>query len=117
MASTRLTACAVTAAERGHEVALFESDSDIGGAGDNNPQGIEPAYQVLGARFSVFDADQAWEVYVSGENLTDQGYCTIRFSQVLNGPLGLNNPTTGGTVQRCVLGSPREIRVGAKIRF
>lgn len=95
----------------------FQSASDIGGAGDNNPQGVEPAYQVLGARFSVFDTDQAWEVYVSGENLTDQGYCTVRFSQVLNGPLGLNNPTTGGTVQRCILGSPREIRVGAKVRF
>lgn len=95
----------------------FQSESDVGGAGDGNPQGLEPGYGVLGARVAVFDPDHKWELYATGENITETGYCTIRFSQVLNGPLGLNDPVTGGTVQRCVLGEPRQFRVGAKFKF
>lgn len=95
----------------------FQSESEVGGAGDGNPQGRQPAYQVLGGRFAVTGPDDAWELYLTGENITETGYCTIRFSQVLNGPLGLNDPVTGGTVQRCVLGEPQQFRVGAKIRF
>lgn len=95
----------------------FQSESDISGAGDNNPQALEPAYQVLGGRISLYDIDEDWEVFVSGSNITDTRFCTIRFSQVLNGPLGVSDTMNGGSIQRCVLGQPREIRVGAKVRF
>lgn len=95
----------------------FISDIDLGGAGDANPQGIQQGYALLGARLSVYGPSERWEVAVSGENLTDKGYCTLKYSQTLNGPLGLNNAATGGTVQRCVLGEPRVVRVSAKVRF
>lgn len=95
----------------------FQSESDVGGAGDGNPQGIEPGYSLLGARLTVFGPDRRWEVYVTGENLTDTGFCTIRFGQVLGPALGLNDPVTGGTVQRCVLGEPLQARTGFRVLF
>ena len=95
----------------------FISDIDVGGAGDANPQAVQQGYALLGTRLSIFEPAERWELALSGENLTNKGYCTLKYSQTLNGPLGLNNPVTGGTVQRCVLGEPRVLRVSAKIRF
>jgi iron complex outermembrane receptor protein len=95
----------------------FQSASDIGTAGDGNPQTVQAAYGLLGARLSIFSTDDKWEAYVGGENLTDKGYCTIITSQPLNGPLGVNDPATGGTLQRCVVGDPMTVRAGFKLRF
>ena len=93
----------------------FVSDTDVGSAGDGNPQGNQPGYALLGARLSLFGPDDRWELAVSGENLTDRGYCTLKYAQTLGGPLGLNS--AGATVQRCVLGEPRLLRASAKLRF
>lgn len=108
----------------GHNLAVglntrlsFVSDIDVGSAGDHNPQGIQPGYALLGARLSLYGRDDRWEVALSGENLTEKGYCTLRYSQTFGGPLGLNDVVSGGTVQRCVLGEPRVVRVSGKIRI
>ena len=95
----------------------FISDIDVGGGGDHNPQGIQPGYALLGARISIAQADQRWELAVSGENLTDKGYCTLKYGQTLGGLLGLNDSVTGGTVQRCVMGEPRTVRATLSFRF
>jgi iron complex outermembrane receptor protein len=95
----------------------FTSDVNVGGGGDGNPQGLEPGYALLGGRIAMISADDKWEVALSGENLTNHGYCTLRFNQTLNGLLGVNDPLTGGTMQRCVLAEPRSVKVSAKVRF
>lgn len=95
----------------------FISDIDVGGAGDNNPQGYQSGYALLGGRLSLYGPQDRWELAVSGENLTKQGYCTLKYAQTFGAALGGNNAATGGTVQRCVLGDPRVIRVTGKIRF
>jgi iron complex outermembrane receptor protein len=95
----------------------FTSDIDVGGGGDANPQGIQDGYSLLGARVTLFSPSDRLEFAVAGENLTDQGYCTLKYSQTLAAGLGLNDPATGGTVQRCVLGEPRTVRFSAKLRF
>lgn len=94
-----------------------QSDSDVGSSGDGNPQGIQAGYALLSARASLYVFDGGWEVYVSGQNLTDERYCTTIGIQALNGPLGLNDPVTGGAVQRCVLGAPRTLQVGTRLKF
>ncbi|KKI21972.1 hypothetical protein XM50_01385 [Sphingomonas sp. Ag1] len=95
----------------------FNSDIDVGGGGDANPQGIQDGYALLGARVTLFSPSDRLEFAVAGENLTDKGYCTLKYSQTLAAGLGLNNAATGGTVQRCVLGEPRTVRFSAKFRF
>lgn len=95
----------------------FVSDIDVGAGGDGNPQGIQPGYALLGARLTLYAPSDRVEIALSGENLTDKGYCTVKFSQTLARGLGLNDATTGGTVQRCVLGEPRVFRLSGKVRF
>jgi iron complex outermembrane receptor protein len=93
----------------------FQSKVNYGS--DNSRQADEPGYVLLGARVGVSDPDRGWEVYASGENLTDTNYCSLRAAHTFNGPLGLNDPVTGGTVMRCYLGEPTNVRVGARIDF
>lgn len=95
----------------------FMSDSDVGGAADNNPQGIQPAYALLGGRISLYGPDDRWQLAVSGENLANKKYCTGIYSQTFGPLLGLNDPVTGGSVQRCILGEPRTLRVSASVKF
>lgn len=94
----------------------FQSDSDVGTNGDNNPQGIQSGYALLGARFAILDANERWELYLAGDNLTDKRYCNLIFPHPFNGPLGLTDPDTGGAVQRCTLAEPRTIRIGVKVK-
>lgn len=93
----------------------FNSDIDVGIAGDGNPQGIQPGYALLGARFAVTLPGERLELALSGENLTKQGYCVTKYGMTLAGGLGLNS--NGSTVMRCVLGEPRTFRASATLRF
>ena len=95
----------------------FQSLSDVGGAGDGNPQGFEPAYGVLSARLAIGAENDRWEVFVAGDNINDKRYCAVRFSQVLGAALGVVDAGQGQTVQRCVLADPRVVRIGAKFRI
>ncbi len=87
---------------------------------DNNPQGFEPSYALLSARYVLqFGTDRRYSVAVFGENLTDQGYCRGRFYQPFNTNLGLNQPLAvgGGTVTRCNVNAPRTFGVQFKASF
>ncbi len=95
----------------------YTTDSDVGGGGDNNPQGIQEAYALVGATVTLYGQDDGWQVSLSGENLLDEDYCTGMYGQTFGGPLGLRNTTTGEITQRCLLGTPQSIRLGAKYRF
>lgn len=95
----------------------FTSDVDVGGGSDGNPQGIQNGYALLGARIALISPDDRFELALSGQNLTDRRYCTLRYSQTLGNALGLSDPETGGAIQRCALGDPRTVQLSAKINF
>lgn len=96
--------------------ASFTSEIDVG-SGDANPQGFQSGYTLVGARISLFSPSERWEFAVSGENLTDKRYCNGKYPQTFAGLLGVTDRSTGGAVQRCVLGEPRSIRATAKFKF
>lgn len=93
----------------------FTSDIDVGIAGDGNPQGIQPGYGLLGTRIAVRLPDNRWEFSLSGENLTERGYCVTKYGMTLAAGLGL--ASNGSTVMRCVLGEPRTVRAAVTLRF
>jgi iron complex outermembrane receptor protein len=93
----------------------FNSDIDVGIAGDGNPQGVQSEYALLGGRLSFTLPDDRWELALLGENLTDKGYCVTQYGMTLAAGLGL--AAGGQTVMRCVLGEPRTIRGSVSLRF
>jgi len=93
----------------------FTSAQYVGAEVDNNPQGVQPGFAQLGARIAVFGADRAWEFAVTGENLTDKGYCIAKFSQP--GGVALGVAAAGSNVERCILGQPRTVRGSITFRF
>ncbi|MFC6198473.1 TonB-dependent receptor [Ponticaulis profundi] len=95
----------------------YTSDNDVGGGGDNNPQSIQEAFALVGATVTLYGRDDTWQVSLSGENLLDEDYCTGMYGQTFGGPLGLQNPETGGITQRCLLGQPQTFRISTKYRF
>lgn len=95
----------------------FFSENDVGGGGDNNPQGIQEGYALVGARLAMSTPDDRWEFALLGDNLTQRNYCVYKYSNSFAGPLGLTDPVTGGAVQRCGVGEPRTVRAAVKVRF
>lgn len=93
----------------------FNSDIDVGIAGDGNPQGVQPGYALLGARLAIGATDERWEAALSVENITDKGYCVTKYGQVLSA--GLRQQSNGTGTLRCVLGEPRTARASVKFRF
>lgn len=93
----------------------FNSDIDVGIAGDGNPQGVQPGYALLGSRLAISGPGDIWEAAISVENITDKGYCVSKFGQVQGAALGLT--ANGSGVLRCVLGEPRTARASVKFRF
>lgn len=94
----------------------FTSRAYVGGEADNNPQGDQPAYNLLSARLAVYPVSKDWQIAVLGENLTDEGYCVAKFTQPSSAGFGLNDGA-GGAVQRCILGAPRTVRLQASFRY
>jgi iron complex outermembrane receptor protein len=98
----------------------YVDEQNINGIIDNNPQGFEPSYALLSARYALqFGADRRYTVAFFGENLTDEGFCRGRFYQPFNTNLGLNQPLAvgGGTVTRCIVNQPRTLGVQFKVNF
>ena len=96
----------------------YQDEVSLNTQNDGNPQGIEPSYTLLSARFSLmFGADRNYTLSVFGDNLTDEGYCTARFAQVLDSSLGLRDPVSGGTVMRCIVAPPRTYGLSLKVAF
>jgi iron complex outermembrane receptor protein len=96
----------------------FISDVNTGGVTDNNPQTVQDGYALISARFSINTPDDRWKISVFGDNLTNKGYCSTQFYQVLDGALGLRNGKfPGSTGVRCYLGNPRTYGVSASVQF
>lgn len=85
----------------------FVSEQFVGGVTDNNPQTLEDGYTLFNLRLALKSPDDGWTVALFGENLSDQGYCTIRFYQPLDAALGVRDAATGNTFNRCTPGAPR----------
>jgi iron complex outermembrane receptor protein len=110
-----LTASGWTASLRGDM--SFISDTSLNADSNANPQAIQKGYSLLGARLTISAPDDRYSISVFGENLTDKGYCTYIFPQVLDGVFGLRDRNTGGTVYRCAVGTPRTIGARFGLKF
>lgn len=96
----------------------FVSEQNNGGVTDNNPQTIQKGYALLNARLQIDGVDDRWNVAVFGSNLTNKGYCTGQFYQVLDAAFGLRNGVfPGSTGVRCYVGTPRTYGVSATVNF
>jgi iron complex outermembrane receptor protein len=95
----------------------FISDSNIGLITDNNPQTVQPAYQLVSARLTLYAPSDRWSIAAYGDNLFDKGYCTSIFAQTLDSIFGVRNPATGGTLMRCTVGTPRMIGARVEAKF
>jgi iron complex outermembrane receptor protein len=98
--------------------ASYIDDINVGQINDNNPQGIQEAYTLLSARFSLlFGANRNIELAIFGDNLSDEEYCVGSVAQPLDDRLGLRDAATGGTVMRCAVNPPRTYGISLKASF
>jgi iron complex outermembrane receptor protein len=95
----------------------FTSEQNVGQVTDNNPQTFQGGYALLGLRVTLFGRDDRWSFAVFGDNLTNKGYCNQLYYQPLDSVFGLRNTTTGGTLVRCQVASPRTIGAGFNVNF
>jgi iron complex outermembrane recepter protein len=83
---------------------------------DANPQTIEPAYAVLGARLSVSSPGDRWTASIFGNNLLNKQYGLANLYQPLDSSLLLRNGVfIGSTAVRRQHADPRTL--GASITF
>lgn len=97
-----------------HGDVAFQSKSNVGLINDNNPQTIQKGYALLGAQFGVV-APNGLSFSLFGQNLGGKDYCSQYYNVILDSVLGLRDPVSGGTGQRCVIGAPRTY--GARVGF
>lgn len=95
----------------------FVSSQNLGSDSNNNPDTIEPAYQLLSARLGVTTPDDRVSLALFGENITDTGYCGQRVTQTAESLLGVRDSSRNSTVIRCVVGSPRRYGLEARFQF
>ena len=104
----------------------YIDEQNVGANTNNNAQSIQDAYDLFNARVGIQGADNSWELALWGRNLGDEGYCQTIFDQPLalaqnnvtgTGPAVFTNPTTGSSLQRCVVGAPQTWGVEAAFRF
>ena len=93
----------------------FVSSQNLGSDSNNNPDAIEPAYQLLSARLGITTPSERLRIALFGENITDTGYCGLRVTQTAESLLGVRDPANNSTAIRCVVGSPR--RYGVELGF
>ena len=85
---------------------------------DANPQTIEDAYAVLGARASLNGPGDRWTLSVFGNNLLDKQYGLANLYQPLDASLGLRNGIfPGSTAVRRQHADPRTYGASATFRF
>ena len=96
----------------------FTSSYFDGLVNDNNPQTIQPGYQLLSARLALFGKNDRWSVAVFGNNLTNTVYRLGSAYQLLGAQLGLNNGVfAGSTAIRELRADPRTIGAALKVQF
>ena len=96
----------------------FTSKQFMGLTNDANPQTIEDAYAVLGARLAFNAPGNRFSVAVFGNNLTNAAYSTGNTYQFLGGPLGLSNGVFAGSAAvRRVRADPRSYGLALAFQF
>ena len=96
----------------------FFSKQFVGIVTDANPQTIQPAYAVLGARISLNGPNDRWTFSLFGDNLLNQYYSAGDLYQVLAGPLGLQNSLhTGSIAIRPLHGEPQTVGASFTVRY
>ncbi|HKH28245.1 MAG TPA: TonB-dependent receptor, partial [Sphingomicrobium sp.] len=85
---------------------------------DANPQTIEDAYAVLGARASLNGPNDRWTISMFGNNLLDKQYGLANLYQPLDASLGLRNGVfPGSTAVRRQHADPRTYGLSGTFRF
>ena len=96
----------------------YMDDINVNQINDNNPQGVQSAYTLVSARFSLlFGSDRQFAVSLFGDNLTDEDYFTATVAQPFDNLLGLRDPVSLGTVMRGQVAEPRTYGVSFKVSF
>lgn len=84
---------------------------------DLNPQSWVKAVTLWNARVGVSSADQTLNLDLFVDNLTDEHVFTTKFPQILDAVFGVRNPTTGATLMRGFMNTPRTFGVRASKTF
>ncbi len=95
----------------------FVSDANLGSDSNNNPDTIQPGYQLVSGTLALSAPDDRWQFSLFGENLLDQGYCIQKVTQTAESILGVRDPTRNSTAIRCIVGQPRRYGVELKVSF
>lgn len=91
--------------------------SSIITANTNNPQTRVSGYSTTDARLSFYSPGENWQLDFFGSNIFDKRYLVITSTQVLGGPIGLNDPATGSALFRGFLGEPARYGVRVSTKF
>ncbi|MCP5431919.1 MAG: TonB-dependent receptor [Alphaproteobacteria bacterium] len=86
-------------------------------AANLNPQALQEAYTIVNFRAGISGEDKSWTLSAFVRNAFDEGYCTRLFDQVLNTVYGAQNAAAGTSVQRCVVGTPRNFGGELSVKF
>ena len=74
---------------------------------DLSRQGIVENATTYGARLTLTSPDRSWTVAAFGQNLSDERLFTTKFPQVLDSLFGVRIPSTGATLFRGFMNTPR----------
>jgi iron complex outermembrane receptor protein len=94
-----------------------QSAANVGSDSNNNPDTVEPRYNLVSARIGLTSSDERFQISVFGDNLFDKGYCIQRVTQTAESLLGVRNALTGATAIRCIVGTSRRYGVQLKMNF
>ncbi|CAN7521236.1 TonB-dependent receptor [Phenylobacterium sp. LjRoot219] len=84
---------------------------------DLNPQSWVKGVTLWNARLGVASPDQSLNVDLFVDNLTDEHVFTTKFPQILDAVFGVRDPTTGSTLMRGFMNTPRTFGVRASKTF
>lgn len=74
---------------------------------DLNPQSWTEGQTLWGGRATLTSPDRSLSLALYGENLTDQHYFGQKFPQILDAVFGVRIPSTGATLMRGFMNTPR----------
>ena len=85
--------------------------------GDLTPQSLIDEVTLYSGRLTLTSPDASWNLSVFGENLTGERYFRSKIPQSLDGLFGVRVPSTGATLLRGYVGTPRTWGVRAVASF
>ncbi len=75
---------------------------------DNNPQSIIRPHHLMNARLNLYSPDRSWIFSIYGKNITGERYFNYKASAPVASVFGVNDPRTGATLLRGVMGAPAQ---------